>query len=195
MRHKGRQDARSAFTIVELLVVITLMALIAGAVGGAYSRPYKNMLTKKAARELLLAAKYARMAAIEQQKVCYLVIDAANKQVRVRVEETDQTSGTTTASDVKNQYWRTVSLQGDVRFEVVMIDKTDEEEISFAAAGEEVVRFRPDGTAEAALIQVGDGNRHYVVTISAMTGRAVVTEGVAEDFGQDTIDLDEKSYD
>jgi len=46
---------------------------------------------------------------------------------------------------------------------------------------------------EAALIQVGDGTRHYVITISAMTGRAVVTEGVAEEFGQDTVDLDEQT--
>jgi hypothetical protein len=86
-----------------------------------------------------------------------------------------------------------VSLQGDVQFELVMVDKGDDEETLNSVPGEEIVKFRPDGTAEAALIQIGDGTRHYVITISGMTGKVVVTEGVAEDFGQDTIDLDEQA--
>lgn len=192
MRQNVRKTKGYGFTIVELLVVITLMALLVGAVGGTYTKAYKSMTLKKAAREVLLAAKYARMTAVEQQKVCDLIVDAANRRVLVSVEEWDQESGQAVTSEVKNQYWRTVTLGGDVMFEAAEVDKTDSDEAFwYGESGQERVRFRPDGTAENAVIQIGDGVRHYVIAISGATGIARVIEGVAEDIPSDTIDLDE----
>jgi Tfp pilus assembly protein FimT len=175
-----------------VIVVIVLMALFAGAVGGAYTGPYKSMMLKKAARDVLLAAKYARGTAVEQQKVCVLTIDAANRQVMVMVENWDEENSQTVASETKNAYWRTVSLGGDAQFEMVAVDQSDMD-VSQAAEGEGIftVRFRQDGTSQNAVIQVGDGTRHYVVTVSEATGLARVEEGVATDFKSDTIDLEQ----
>jgi Tfp pilus assembly protein FimT len=183
--------AGGGFTIIEIIVVIVLIALFAGAVGGAYSGPYKTMLLKKAARDVLLAAKYARGTAVEQQKVCVLTINAVDKQVMVMVENWDEDSGATTATETKNSTWRTVTLGGDAQFEVVAVDQSDMDPSQVdQAEGVYTVRFRQDGTSQNAVIQIGDGTRHYVVTISEATGLAKVEEGLATDFKSDTVDLE-----
>ena len=174
------------------MVVIILIALFAGAVGGAYSGPYKRMLLNKAARDVLLAAKYARTAAVEQQKVCKLVLDIVNRQVMVRVVNWDEETGQTSESETRNADWRTSKLGGDAQFERVVVDKGDVEGAATPEdQGEYTVTFKPDGTAENTVIQVGDGTKHYVVTISEATGLAKVVEGIATEFKSDSIDLDD----
>jgi prepilin-type N-terminal cleavage/methylation domain-containing protein len=185
------RKARGGFTFIEIMVVIVLIALFAGAVGGAYSGPYKRMLLNKAARDVLLAAKYARTAAIEQQKVCKLVMDTINGLVMVRVVDWDEEAGQASESETRNAYWRTSKLGGDARFEMVMVDRNEEDAATTDGMDEYTVTFDPDGTAENAIIQVGDGKKHYTVTISEATGLAKVAEGIATEFKSDTIDLDD----
>ena len=48
---KANRNTRCGFTIIEVLVVITIIALIAGVGGGFYIGTYKRMLVEKAARE------------------------------------------------------------------------------------------------------------------------------------------------
>jgi len=191
---QDERKAVSGFTIIEVLVVILLIALFAGAVGGAYSGPYKTMMVKKAARDVLLAAKYARTTAVEQQKICNLVIDAANRQIMVTVESWDEESAMTTASETKNATWRTVTLGGDAIIEMAAVDKSDVD-VSSAdeAQGVFTVKFHQDGTAENAVIQIGDGKQHFVIFVSQATGLAKVEEGVATEFRSDTVDLDDKT--
>jgi ribosomal protein L2 len=61
---------------------------------------------------------------------------------------------------------------------------------------EQAIVFSPDGTAQPAVIQIGDGKTHYTISISTATGRAKMYFGAAEDLktGTDvrigTIDLD-----
>jgi prepilin-type N-terminal cleavage/methylation domain-containing protein len=192
MELERRRKAEGGFTFIEVMVVIILIALFAGAVGGTYSGPYKRMLLNKAARDVLLAAKYARTAAVEEQKMCKLVLDTVNRQVIVRVENWDAETGQTSESETRNAYWRTAKLGGDAQFEMVIVDKGEEEgTVATENQGEYTVTFRPDGMAENAVIQVGDGKKHYVVTISEATGLAKVVEGIATQFKSDTIDLDE----
>jgi prepilin-type N-terminal cleavage/methylation domain-containing protein len=192
MRRSVRQKAKGGFTFIEVIVVIVLIALFAGAVGGAYSGPYKSMMLKKAARDVLLAAKYARGTAVEQQKICRLSIDAVNRTVMVTVESWDEENSETVASETKNAYWKTVTLGGDAQFELVAVDKSDVDAGETSESeGQYSVRFMPDGTAENTVIQVGDGARHYVVMVSEATGLARVEEGAATEFKSDTIDLEQ----
>ena len=53
------------------------------------------------------------------------------------------------------------------------------------------ITFRPDGSADAAMLQVGNGDRHFTVQISAATARATLLEGAVESYVPDQIDLDE----
>ena len=52
--------------------------------------------------------------------------------------------------------------------------------------------FSPDGTAQTALVQIGDGKNHLTVSISAVTGRSKVYSDTADNVKSDTIDLDEE---
>jgi prepilin-type N-terminal cleavage/methylation domain-containing protein len=194
-RRVRRNATGRGFTIIEMIVVITIIALLAGAVGGRYIKPYKRALLNKAARDVLLAARYARTAAVEQQKICRLVLDPALGQIAVRVESWNEEQEQTTESEVRNQYWRTVSLAGDARLEMVLVQASEYDAAGYQSpdTGEYAVVFRPDGTADNALIQVGDGIKHYLITISGTTGLPRVEEGTAEEFRGDTIDLDEKA--
>ncbi len=55
--NKRKQYTKRGFTIIEVLVVITIIALIAGVGSGFYIGTYKRMLVEKAARDFFLAAK------------------------------------------------------------------------------------------------------------------------------------------
>ena len=96
--NKRKQYTKSGFTIIEVLVVITIIALIAGVGGGFYIGTYKRMLVEKAARDFFLAAKYARIMAIERQKPYRIELDATNggfylitEQLNEETEQTEQT--------------------------------------------------------------------------------------------------------
>ena len=61
--------------MIEILVVVVIVGLIATVTGGVYMGTFKNMQLEKCAKELYLAAKYARLVAVEKQIECRLVID------------------------------------------------------------------------------------------------------------------------
>ena len=52
--------------MIELLVVVAIIAMLAGVSGGYYLRSRPKRLMEKTGRELLLAAQYARIAAVEK---------------------------------------------------------------------------------------------------------------------------------
>ncbi len=179
---------RRGFTIVELLVVITLIALIAGVGGGFGVGTYRRMLVEKTTRDFFLAAKYARIMAIERQRQYRIELDTANggfyltsNELNVETEQTEQTI-------VRDLYSRPVEFVGDVKFEAVQItplgSQSSDEQTS--------ILFLPNGTAQSAVIQIGDGENHYTVNICAATGKAKVYPGTAEEVETGTIDLDKK---
>ncbi len=148
--NKRKQYTKSGFTIIEVLVVITIIALMASVGGGYYMGTYKRMLVKKAARDFILAAKYARIMAIERQKPYRIEMDTTN-------------GGFSLATDQLNE-------------------ETEQTAIVFS----------PNGTAQSAVIQIGDGENHYTVNIYAATGKAKVQSGTVQEIKITTIDLDQE---
>ena len=168
-------ELRPGFTLVEMMVVVVVIALAAGLGGGVYVGSYKRMMVEKTAKEIWLMAKYARIAAIEQQQGLYLEIDKANRRCWVATTRSDPNSATGgllgAVGVVQNLYCKPLELPSGVEFEAVSV--------GVAASGETTdtddyprVLFRPNGTAESAVIAVGDGKTRYGVTISGGTGAA-----------------------
>jgi prepilin-type N-terminal cleavage/methylation domain-containing protein len=180
-----------AFTLVEILIVIALIALLAGVGGGIYIGTYDNMAVRKAARDFCLAAKYARILAIEHQRFCRIEIDAEENRYGIVIEEFDEKVDRTVQAVVQDAYFRPVQLDEDIEFEELQIMQ---EGIESEPSEEDEIIFRPDGTARAARVQIGDGENHYTVSISAATGKAVVYEGTSEKVEKDTIDLDREWF-
>ena len=50
--------------------------------------------------------------------------------------------------------------------------------------------FLPNGSAESAVLQIGDGKSHYTVAVVAATGKATLYAGTAQEIETVSIDLD-----
>ena len=84
-----------------------------------------------------------------------------------------------------------MELATDVKFEDIKIDSTGSKEV-FEQAEMRSIAFSPDGTAQSAVVQIGDGKNHITISISAATGRVKTHLGTAKEVKVGTIDLDEQ---
>jgi len=184
-----RAKKRYGFTFVEVLLVVVIIALVAGVGGGLYAGTYKRMLVEKAARDLVLAAKYARIMAVEKQQPCEMRLDVANNGVSLITTQWNEQNEQMEQIIVRDLYCKPVEFGTGVIFEDIQIVPADSE----ARTGtdeEQAIVFSPKGTAQSALVQVGDGTNHYTVSFSAATGRAEMFYDTAENVTIGTTDLD-----
>ena len=179
---------RCGFTLVEVLVVVVIIALLGGLGSGIYVGTYKRMLVEKAARDFVLAAKYARIMAIERQRPYRIELDTANGGFCLACDELNVETQQTEQTIVRDLYSKPVEFVGDVKFEDMQITPLGSE----SSDQETAIVFLPNGTAQSAVIQIGDGQNHYTISICAATGKAAVHRGMAEEVETGTIDLDKE---
>lgn len=180
-----RVVGRAGFTLIELLVVSVLIVLLSGATLRVSMRMHQRMLVESKARQVYMAAKYARLFAVEQQRACRLVLnrELGNFCVMGRLGAQAQ------ETPLSNPFTRPGQLDAGVEFEKIAIipsasaRSTDESEM-------QTVYFLPDGTADGAVLQIGNGTTHYSICISPATGRAQVVQGTLDQAPIDIVDLD-----
>lgn len=178
---------KRGFTLIELLAVTALIALLAGVTLLRYAKMGTQTILTNQARQIYLAAKYARVASIEQQKSYVLRLDALGRQITVgpmsQEEQTLESGQEPEPSIVKNAYVQPITLNEKLLVEQFLVD------------GENLSRtecvFYPDGTAQACVIQLGDGLRHASVFIT-QTGRTRMRMEIAAQIQAGRVDLDAK---
>lgn len=173
---------QNGFTLLELLAVAAMVALLFSLGIASYARTFQRWAVQQNARQMYLAARSARLYAVEHQQPCTLVLDRENGAFFLTADET-QDDGTEQQMLVSTPWSRKVELHDNVAFETVKIAGRYEE----ISGG---VIFRPDGTSNDAVIQLGNGKTHYTITVSAGSGRPRLVEGEAENLRTDQIDLD-----
>ena len=173
---------RRGFTLIELVAVAALIALLTSATFITYTRTWQQWVLRQNAQQFYLAARYARVLAIESRMPCKLVIDQQEGAFHV-VQKSDQPGEETIVS---NLWHRSVTLAESVKFErVTTLEATSLEAVEGA------ITFRPDGSADAVSVQVGNGIRCYTIQIGAATGRAKLLEGEISAYEPERIDLDQ----
>lgn len=191
---KGSAQKYSGFTLIELLVVVALIGLLASAAGSLSIGTYKRMLVEKAAKQVYLAAKYGRLLAVEKQTYCRLVLDEENRAFCLMTSDSMQTDEEEVSGMlVSDAYSKPTQFGGDVKFEQIKIMSSyqiESETDSETEGREQTIMFYPDGTADAAALQVGDENSHYAIYVMPATGKAKVIFGEAEETAVETVDLD-----
>lgn len=173
-----------AFTMVELLSVVLIIGLLVSMVGGRYANSYRKGQVSKAARELVLACQYGRMVALEYQRVCRLNMDKEEKRFYLTIFQYDEMTGQFNERLIQNWYSKPVTLEGDVSFQDIKVDRGDG-----VARDSQAVHFFANGSSDGALIRVGNDRFTYTVKVSAGTGRASMHEGTPE-FTPEVLDLD-----
>ena len=174
---------------MELLAVVALIALMATATGNMAHGTYKKMLVEKAAKGVYLAAKYARLLAVERQTHCRLMLDAESRAFCLTMGGADLMNAETAVKLVSDAYAKPTQFGGKVEFEQIEVmssylAETDSDDESKA------IVFYPDGTADTAAVQIGDGYNHYAVYVLAATGKARVQLGEADEMPVEIVDLD-----
>jgi len=172
------QKSGQGFTLVELMLVVAIVVLMSSVGAGMYAGTYKRMLVEKASRQFLLMARYARIAAIEHQQLYELEFDK-DKGFLLSTIRQSETTGQTEKIDVRNSYCRPVEFEGEVTFEDAKITPLGTETVS-EGEQEQTIAFLPNGTAQSAVVQIGDGKTHYTIAIVASTGRVVLYPGPAD---------------
>lgn len=181
------------FTLVEVLVVVVIIGLLGGLGGGVYIGTYKKLLVEKAARDFFLTAKYARIMAIEKQRQYKIVLDTANNGFHLATTELDEEGGQTEQMIVRDSFCKPVKFNDATQFVNIQITPIGFEATTKEDEDEQSIVFSANGTAQTALIQIGDGKTHYTITISAATGKTKVYDGIVEDVDVGVIDLDAES--
>lgn len=183
----------NGFTIVELMAVVIIVAMLASAMGIYYVGTYKRMQVEDVARQIMLAAKYARLLAVEKQIRCCLLMDKKEKSFCLIRGDFQEDQSLADQMVVSNSYTKPGRLEGEVVFEKLEVTSGGQT-VPVSRQDLSIVSFRRDGTADSAVIQVGDGKNHYTVYISAATGKAKVDSDVAGEAAMDIVDLDMEAY-
>ena len=104
----------------------------------------------------------------------------------------NEATGQTEKINIRNYYCRPVEFEGDVKFEDAQITPMMDEPMAEIEETQRIT-FWPNGTAQSAVVQIGDEQTHYTIAIVASTGRSSLYFGPADEIksGKNvTIDLD-----
>jgi prepilin-type N-terminal cleavage/methylation domain-containing protein len=183
---------RSAFTLIELLMVVAVMVLISGVAGGLYLGTYQNRVIEQAGRQMLLTAGYARLFAIENQRSCKMQFDRNQRKYWLSYDEYDEESPDPVAKVIQNQYSRPVSLPEAIQLEKISIVPMNRQEMDFTQdANGDAIHFYANGTADSAGVSIGNTKTHYTLKVAAATGKAKLEFGLLEERTSDMVDLDQ----
>ena len=139
-------------TLLELLIVIALMAIVAGMVSPMFGGPVSTSELRSSARQLAAGLRLARSEALSERRETFLVIDVAGK--RFKVDRDAQAHALPAKIELK-----LYTAQNDL--------------VSDSVGS---IRFFPDGGSNGGRITVASGARKFDVDVDWLTGRVAILD-------------------
>lgn len=137
----GRMSSQRGFTLVELMIIVTLLGIFAAIAVPSFSRLIENNRVQAANNELVSLLQYARAYAVQNRTSVRACLQNGTVSVKKSCDDTDAL--------------RRMSIPDDVQI----------------ASSEDEVRFRRNGSAEQATTYTtcrgGDAANGFTVTVAA----------------------------
>ena len=191
-----RTMRRRGFTIIEVLLVVTLIAMASVVVSyEVYGRLDKTSLWSSS-QKLLRAARFAGLLAGEYHVVCRLHIDRDARTYWLSVQPSrhplDPVDGDDAAAEtspkrpvVDNPYEQATALPDGLRFGRVLLEGGSDRE-----RGELAITFDMDGSSEAAVVQIAGEEETHSLLIYPWTSRCRLVGRAVEELPVDTVRSD-----
>jgi general secretion pathway protein H len=142
----------AGFTLLEMLIVLALMAIIAGVVIPIFGTGVSTTELKRATREVAAGLRLARSQAIAQRSDSVLMLDVAGRTFSVPPDP------------------RVHSMPSGIELKLF----TAQRDLVSDQVG--AVRFFPDGGSTGGRITLAAGDRKFDVDIDWLTGRVAILE-------------------
>jgi type II secretion system protein H len=162
---RTKRSSQSAFTLIELMVVIVLMVILTALILPEMRGTFEDAVLRSTGRKLVSAMNLAHSRAVTLQQTHRVVLDVKSERFVVeRMAREGEGSGYTAVSDIPGG---TGPLDKRITIEV---HKDGE-------ANPEMVSFYPNGTAEAAQIVMRDREGFALaVKVNGITARVSAHE-------------------
>ncbi|MEP7061728.1 MAG: GspH/FimT family pseudopilin [Betaproteobacteria bacterium] len=143
---------RNGFTMMELLIVLSIMAIVAALMIPVLGGGVSNSALKGAARELAAGLRFARSEAVSKRHETFVAIDLAGRRFKVADDPVEH--ALPPGAELK-----LFTAQADI-----VNDSTG------------AIRFFPDGGSNGGRITIGSGERKYDVDVDWLTGRVTILQ-------------------
>src|SRR5438067_1984057 len=137
-------------SLLELLIVLALIALVAGMVLPTFGNGVPTSELKSAARQLAAGLRIARSEAVSQKREAFLAVDLEGRRFKIDRDP------------------REYSLPPRVGLKLF----TAQSDIVNEKTG--AIRFFPDGGSNGGRITVAAGDRNFEVDVDWLTGRVAI---------------------
>jgi len=152
VRVRDRGAAARGVTLLELLIVLAIMAIVAGFMIPMFGGPISTSELRSAARELAAGLRLAQSEAVSQRRQTFLVLDVAGKRFKVDNDPHEH------------------KLPSKVELKLF----TAQNDLVSDSVGS--IRFFPDGGSNGGRITVASGDRKFDVDIDWLTGRVAILD-------------------
>jgi len=166
----------NGFTLIELVMVITIMAVLLGAVVPSFNHVLGGKPIQSAATTLSNMIRYARSVAVTRSMMTKMSFDPEKGTIVLSVEEDPiNNTGTFVTEPFPVAYEQ--DFPKDVK-----VQKIDKSALSGSLMENEIT-FNPDGSSTDTLIYLVDATEKiYTIGVVGLTGQVLTWDHMVENF-------------